>query len=438
MLTVKNFTIKFQLVPEQPTSAIIIHHTPAKYFNIEVVMIFPIKLTEIQALIDDEVQESLHLDYKEARAVGKTSKQKSDFAKDVSSFANSDGGVLIYGVKEKGHLPISITGIDHSQFSREFIEQTIRTNISPPSPNFTIVQIPINQNESVYSIKVEKSFGTPHQCKDNKIFYKRHNFESVPMESYEIDDVRNRLQTVPSLVNISAKLEPVLSVFLEIKNIGNQVARDVSFEYSEDLEFWVKEQKAKIFNIGIKYFPPQQKYRFRYGFINSIFHESSKIPAQFEISVSYNHPLYSERITESFGIDLLSYFGSYAEKSDTIQQSEKIEKELKEITREVKKLNENLSTIAKIAGSTGLDLSISTLRNLRNLLEKKPFGKIDPTSLSYLSIKEILEVDWHLASNLEHFFWQGNEANGLKNVEGITDDVIKKIKEYFILEGDVT
>jgi predicted HTH transcriptional regulator len=108
-------------------------------------VIFPTTLKEIKALIDDEIQESLHLDYKEARAVGKSSKQKADFGKHVSAFANSDGGVLIYGIQEKGHLPVEITGIDHIQFTREFIEQTIRTNISQPTPNFTVAQIPLNK-----------------------------------------------------------------------------------------------------------------------------------------------------------------------------------------------------------------------------------------------------------------------------------------------------
>jgi hypothetical protein len=401
-------------------------------------IIFPTTLKEIKALIDDGIQESLHLDYKEARAVGKTSKQKADFGKDVSAFANSDGGVLIYGIQEKGHLPVAITGIDHSQYTREFIEQTIRTNISQPTPNFTVVQIPIDKKESVYSVMVEKSYGTPHQCKEDKKFYRRHNFESVPMESYEINDVRNRLQTVPSLVNISAKLEPVLSVFLEIKNVGNQVARNVSFSYSEDLAFWVTDQKAKIFDIGIKYFPPQQKYRFRYGFINSIYHETSKIPAQFEILVSYNHPLYTERITESFGIDLLSYFGSYAEKSDTFQQGEKIEKSIKELTGELKKINNYFSQLTKITESTGLNLSVATVRNLKHILKDEDLEKIDPTGQNYLVFCEVLGIDWHLASNLEQFFWSENKAKGLRDIDGITEEIVEKIKKHFILEDEVS
>lgn len=401
-------------------------------------MIFPQSLPEIQALIDDKVQESLHLDYKEARAVGKTSKQKFDFAKDVSSFANSDGGVLIYGIKEKGHLPISITGIDHLQFTKEFLEQTIRTNISQPIPNFTVFPIPVNDNESVYSVKVEKSYGIPHQCKENKIFYKRHNFESIPMENYEIEDIRNRRRIIPFLISITSTLESNMQVYLEIKNIRNEIAKDVLFEFTDDFGSWIEEGRAKLFNDGIKYFPPSQKYRFRYGFINSILHENWKYPSQFEISVSYAHPLFSERIKESFSIDLVSYFGTYTDKSDTAQQGEKIEKVMKELTNEVKRINESLSKIARISNSTGLGLSISTLRNIKNLLNKKPFEKIDPTSVNCLALKEVLDIDWDLASNLEHFFWQGNEAKGLKNVEGITDKVIKKIEECFILNGKVS
>lgn len=272
-------------------------------------MIFPKTVPEIQSLIADEIQESIHLDYKEARAVGKTDKQKFDFAKDVSAFANSDGGVLVYGIKEKGHLPVAVTGIEHSKFTREFFEQTIRTNISQPSPNFTVVQIPINEQESVYSIKVEKSYGTPHQCKENKIFYKRHNFESIPMESYEIDDVRNRRQLVPSLLSVRTELIES-DVFLLVSNEGEQIAQDISFDFPTNLEQWAKENEAIIFLEGIKYLSPKQSFRFYYEFVNMIFDENSNRPSQFDISATYFHPLISQKITETFHIDLKGYLGT--------------------------------------------------------------------------------------------------------------------------------
>lgn len=401
-------------------------------------MIFPKTLKEVKNLLN-KIPEDLHLEYKSGKKIDHST--VAGISKDVSAFANSDGGVLIYGVQEdkSTYLPISIDGVDSKTFSHEWLENIIKSNITPIIPDFIIKPIKITgkPNLVIYSILIPKSYRTPHQAKDKK-YYKRYNFQSVPMEDYEINDIRNRLEVIPPLVNISAKFDSSMQVYLEIENVGKQVAENVTFEFSDKFKAWVEEEKAKTFNTGIKYFSPSQKYRFRYGFINSILHESWKYPAQFEISASYNHPLHSKRLKETFGIDLLSYFGTYAEKSDTIKQGEKIEKEIKELTKEVKKINESLSKIARISNSTGLGLSISTFRNLKNLVDKKPFEKIDPTSINYLALKEILEIDWDLASNLEHFFWQGNEANGLKKVEGMTDEVIKKIEECFILEGNIT
>jgi hypothetical protein len=401
-------------------------------------MIFPTTLKEIKNLLN-KIPENLHLEYKSGRAINHS--EVKEISKDVSAFANSDGGVLIYGVQEdrSTHLPVSIDGVDSKIFSHEWIENIIKSNITPIIPDLKIEPIKITgkSNLVIYSILIPKSHRTPHQAKDKK-YYKRYNFKSEAMEDYEINDIRNRRQIIPPLVNISAKMDSSMSVFLEIENVGNQVAQDVTFDFSGEFKTWVDEEKAKTFNTGIKYFSPSQKYRFRYGFINSILHESWKYPAQFEISASYNHPLLSERLKETFGIDLLSYFGTYAEKSDTTKQGEKIEKEIKELTKEVKKIGESLLKIARISNSTGLGISISTLRDLKNLIERKPFEKIDPTSINYLAFKEILEIDFHLASNLEHFFWQGNEAKGLKNVEGINGDVIEKIEKCFILEGEIS
>jgi len=59
-------------------------------------------------LIQTEVQESLYLDYKSAGSLQYNDTNKGEISKDVSSFANSDGGQIIYGIVEKGHLPIEV------------------------------------------------------------------------------------------------------------------------------------------------------------------------------------------------------------------------------------------------------------------------------------------------------------------------------------------
>jgi len=80
---------------------------------------------DIEALIRDGVQESLRLDYKRCAALDKRNpKSKADLSKDVSAFANSAGGTLVYGVVEDNHLPTTIdVGFDPSEVTREWVEQ---------------------------------------------------------------------------------------------------------------------------------------------------------------------------------------------------------------------------------------------------------------------------------------------------------------------------
>ena len=63
-------------------------------------------------MLEEQRPEDLHLDYKEKRSLlpasrgGGIDKQKraEDLSKDVSSFLNSDGGVLVYGVPESDSI----------------------------------------------------------------------------------------------------------------------------------------------------------------------------------------------------------------------------------------------------------------------------------------------------------------------------------------------
>ena len=200
---------------------------------------------------------------------------------------------------------------------------------------------------------------------------------------------------------------------------------------------WVEENNARIFQKGIKFFPPQQRYRYRYGRLGEVFHDNGKLLSQFEISVSYFHPSHSDKITQIFGLDLLSYYGSYVEKSDIRIQGEKIEKVLIDLTTQTKNINENLKKIADISNSSGLQLSITSLRNIQNLLNGSPVEKIYPVEIEYYTLKEILGVNEELALNIHRYFLNGNQTKGLEQIEGINEEVIENIKKYFILEEEV-
>jgi hypothetical protein len=154
--------------------------------------------TRIQSLIDQQVQESLTIEYKAAGALEKTDKKRTEITKDVSAMANSAGGVLVYGVteyqrKDMQHLPEKIDPIDRIEYPKEWLEQIIN-NIRPRITGLIIYPVNITNepNHVIYVVEIPQS-DTAHQAM-NKRYYKRFNFESVAMDDYEIRDIMRRNQ----------------------------------------------------------------------------------------------------------------------------------------------------------------------------------------------------------------------------------------------------
>ena len=72
--------------------------------------------------------------------------KKKEIAKDVSAFANSDGGTIIYGVSEyndaeRSHLPEQISPINRVEYTKEWLEHVINSNISPKINSLKIIPI---------------------------------------------------------------------------------------------------------------------------------------------------------------------------------------------------------------------------------------------------------------------------------------------------------
>jgi hypothetical protein len=166
---------------------------------------------DLQRLVDEEIQESLTLDYKGSRSLAKDSKSRDELCKDVSAFANSAGGQIIYGIEEnKDRKPVKLD--DGSDFSREWIEQVIDSNVQPRLEGFVITPIPVGSGRHAYVLTIPQALGrAPHQAPDNK-YYKRQNFQSVPMEDYEIRDVFRRATTPELFVDLSFATGPTAQV----------------------------------------------------------------------------------------------------------------------------------------------------------------------------------------------------------------------------------
>jgi len=173
---------------------------------------------DVQLLINDGVQESLFLEFKGCEALKKDNETRSEVSKDISSFANSAGGTIVYGLIEENHFPKKIdVGYDPSEITKEWLEQIINSNIQQRVDNLKIKQIRIKQTGKVlYVVNIPQSFRAPHMASDHK-FYKRFNFHSVPMEEYEVRDVAHRNEA-PAL---SLNLYPIGAPLIEFGTSDN-------------------------------------------------------------------------------------------------------------------------------------------------------------------------------------------------------------------------
>ncbi len=144
---------------------------------------------DIKSLWENRIRETIALDYKR-----EISQKADEISKDISSFANSEGGVIIYGIAEdKAGLPVYSEGVISNKNS-ERIQQIISSSISPLlDVKIDVIDV-FDKNNALINgkeflvVKIPKSPFYIHQAKK---FYFRQNtitngFEAVEMTERDI------------------------------------------------------------------------------------------------------------------------------------------------------------------------------------------------------------------------------------------------------------
>jgi len=122
-----------------------------------------IRIEDLQHLIDESFLEMKTLEYKRDLP-GNSDGDKKEFLSDVSSFANSNGGDLIYGIREEDHFPKELVGVVVSDVDEETrrLDGIIRDGIRPRIPNVSINPIKISDDKFAFVIRIHKSWLNPH------------------------------------------------------------------------------------------------------------------------------------------------------------------------------------------------------------------------------------------------------------------------------------
>lgn len=385
---------------------------------------------DVESLLAARVPENLHLEYKSGR-FRDVNKFKADIPNDVAAFANADGGTILIGVREDAEKrePEEIDGVDESKFSQEQLDQTIRANVHPRPPGMRIKRVTNQDGKVVYAVMVPASNEPPHQGLGHK-YYRRYEVHNQPLVHHEIEDLRRRRLAHEQLVVVSIATRGSIMAALDVCNPGMHAASDIKFEFSSNMH-WPKEGIPRPLQNGIGQLGPGQRLRYRHLTFPELLKEE-QTPATFSVRVEYLHPVAGQRVAHEWPLDFESYRDSMSVISDADQRNNEVLTQLKKLTDSVVRIRECLDrTLPVLAGPNGLDLSVWTLRNLRNIAEHRPLDKISP-NVGWKFFQDAFGIDQGLAWRLEQYFLADNKPEvALSAVEGMTPELLAKLDELF-------
>lgn len=197
----------------------------------------------IEQIAKASVPETLHLDFKEVR--GKPQEELPHYAKALSAFTNSEGGIVVWGVEcrstgngdpdtTKGSTPIKslaafVNLLDGK--AEEYLQPGVNGIVNEPLPlqddpdtGYVVTYIPRSEGPPQMSI-----------AKAKRGFYCRMASNSRPMEHYQIAD-RFRERPQPRLeVFLNAGTPNGLTTLVAdqqidicVRNVGAGIAKDVA------------------------------------------------------------------------------------------------------------------------------------------------------------------------------------------------------------------
>ncbi len=144
---------------------------------------------DILQLILDGAIETKYVEFKEALPEDSDS-SKAKFLSNVVSFANTSGGVILFGIAQNGEgIASGIAGIESSNTDQDFqrLMHIVQTGIEPRIPTPEIKEIPVS-GKKVYVLKIDQSFNRPHRLKQNQKFYGRNSNGRYELD---VEELRN-------------------------------------------------------------------------------------------------------------------------------------------------------------------------------------------------------------------------------------------------------
>lgn len=156
----------------------------------------------LERLMANGVAESRTLEYKRDLPNSKDKDSKREFLADVTSFANAQGGDLLYGIDAPKGVPIGIPGlgIDDPDAELRRWEDILQDGVDPRLPGLRLRWIQIEQGRGVMLIRMPPSQVGPHRVTFSNWsrFYGRRSNAKYEMDAQELREAFTSSEALPS------------------------------------------------------------------------------------------------------------------------------------------------------------------------------------------------------------------------------------------------
>jgi Putative DNA-binding domain len=193
-------------------------------------------LRDLERYVADGQEEHLHLDFKTVRDPGMTSgDDKRNFACSVSGFANSAGGLIVWGVEARKNP----AGVDCAVSLKQIPSpRTLLTRLNSlsgeatePSVDGTLHRVVEADPDNGFVLTlVPESDRGPHMAKlgENR-YYKRSGDSFYRMEHYDIADMFARRRQ--PVLEVFWRLTGLYEIHIGLRNVGRATARAPFFAF---------------------------------------------------------------------------------------------------------------------------------------------------------------------------------------------------------------